>query len=193
LAHYEHCRKCKNVFIKALTKEFGEITEQWKSGWPCRIDDVLRLPEISKAKARSIKEIYTNLQQHRGYHNFVGVRKLPACDYYIKSLDCIVEFDESQHFTAPRALAFSLYPRGIKLGYDRKIWLRRCKELDRHDNDPADRDEKRAWYDTLRDILPPAFGMNPTIRILAKEKIWCEENIELYMSKLKNNIQRKVR
>lgn len=178
MAHNENCRKCKNVFIKALTKEFGEVTEQWKSGWPCRIDDVLHLPEISKSKARSIKEIYSKLQQHRGYQNFVGVSKLPRCDYYIKPLNCLIEIDESQHFTAPRALTLSSYPRGIKLGYDKKIWLRRCKELDRHDNDPVDRDEKRAWYDTLRDLLPAYFGMNPTIRVWAKEMVWCEESTD---------------
>ena len=187
MAHNEHCRKCKDAFLTALIKVFGDVTEQWKSGWPCRIDDVLYISEITKAKARSIRGIYNRLQKYRGNYDFVRVQKLPACDYYIKPLNCLIEIDESQHFTSPRALALSLYPRGLKLGYDRKVWLNRCKELNRHDNDPADRDEKRAWYDTLRDILPITFGMRPTIRVFAKEIIWCEESNKNIMHIIKRN------
>jgi hypothetical protein len=80
----------------------------------------------------------------------------------------------------------SLYPRGLKLGYDRKVWLNRCQKLNRHDNDPPWRDETRAWYDTLRDILPITSGMRPTIRVFAKEMRWCEENIESYVTKFIN-------
>ena len=187
MVHKESCKKCKTAFLKALTKEFGEVTEQWKSDWPCRIDEILSIPQVTKATARSLEKIYKALQDHRGHHHFVGLQKLPRCDYYIKSLNCIVEFDESQHFASPRALTLSLYPRGLKLGYDRKVWLNRCQELNRHDNDPADRDEKRAWYDTLRDILPITFGMRPTIRVFAKEIIWCEESNKNILHIIKRN------
>ena len=186
MVHKESCKKCKVAFLKALTKEFGEVTEQWKSGWPCRIDGILSIPQITKATARSLEKIYKALQDHRGYKLFVGRKILPNCDYYVKSLNCLIEFDESQHFTSPRALTLSLYPRGLKLGYDRKVWLNRCQELDRHDNDPPWRDETRAWYDTLRDILPVTFGMRSTIRVFAKEMIWCKENIGSHISKFIN-------
>jgi len=175
MAHNEHCKKCKSVFINALRKEFGEVTEQWKSGWPCRIDDILGLSEINNADAAMLRKIYNSLQNHRGHHDFVRKKILPACDYYIKSLNCLLEFDESQHFTALRGLTLSLYPKKVKLGYDKKLWRKRCEEMDRHDNDPIDRDEKRAWYDTLRDLLPLSFGINPTIRIFSKDAIWCED------------------
>ena len=111
MAHKESCKKCKIAFLKALTKEFGEVTEQWKSGWPCRIDEVLSIPQITKATARSLEKIYKALQDHRGHHDFAGQQKLPRCDYYIKSLNCIVEFDESQHFTSPRALTSIVHLR----------------------------------------------------------------------------------
>ena len=67
MAHKESCKKCKAAFLKALTKEFGEVTEQWKSGWPCRIDEILSIPQITKATARSLEKIYKALQDHRGY------------------------------------------------------------------------------------------------------------------------------
>lgn len=178
MAHKESCKKCKDVFHRALKKEFGEVIKEWKSGWPCRIDDILTLSGLNKTTANSLKKIYAALQSHRGYQDFVRRRKLTACDYYVKSLNCLIEFDESQHFTAPRALTLSLYPRNLKNGFNNKMWRKRCLDMDRHDNDPAFRDETRAWYDTLRDILPICFGMNPTVRIFAKEAILCEnENI----------------
>lgn len=176
MAHHESCKGCKGVFLKMLKRQFGEVIDQWNSGWPCRIDDVLSLIEVNKAAARSIKKIYRALQKYREHDNFVGVKKLPRCDYYVKSLNCLVEIDESQHFTAPRRIALSLYPKIINYGFSRGEWINKCQDLDRHDNHPFDRDEKRSWYDTLRDILPPLFGMKPTIRVFAKDLVRCEEN-----------------
>lgn len=49
-----------------------------------------------------------------------------------------------------------------------------CREIDARDDDPPDRDEQRAWYDSLRDHLPllkPGFG--PTVRIRASDFAWC--------------------
>ena len=111
MAHQESCKGCKKVFLKTLEKKFGEVVDQWSSSWPCRIDDVLNLSEMNKTTALSIKRIYGALQRYRGHDNFVGVHKLPKCDYYVNSLNCLVEIDESQHFTAPRGLSLSLYPK----------------------------------------------------------------------------------
>ena len=107
--------------------------------------------------------------------NSCGDVKIPACDYYIPALNCLLEFDESQHFTFPRALTFPHYPQRLRLGFDKREWIERCQVLNRHDNDPPHRDEARAWYDALRDILPVQFGMKPTIRIYSKHRIWCQE------------------
>jgi hypothetical protein len=185
MAHLESCPKCKATFIKALKKEFGEVIEQWHSGWPCKIEDVIANPKINGLTAKSLKEIYKGLQDHRGHKMFVRTSKLPPSDYYVKSLNCLVEFDESQHFTAPRGHTLALYPKRLKLGFDRKKWVNKCNTLNRHDNDPAFRDEQRAWYDTLRDLLPGQFGMNPTIRIFAKDLVWCNESVESIRRMLK--------
>lgn len=175
MTHNESCRGCKRVFIKTLEREFGEVIDQWSSGWPCRIDHVLSLREINNTTVQSIEKIFRALQKYRGHENFVRAKKLPQCDYYIKSLNCLIEIDESQHFTTPRGIALSLYPTRLKPGFDKKEWIKKCQDLNRHDNHPLDRDEKRAWYDTLRDIIPPLFGMAPTIRIFAKDLVACEE------------------
>lgn len=178
MSHNEHCQECKRVFLTTLEKQFGEVSQQWSSNWPCRIDDILDSPQLPHKTKQSLYKIYKALQDYRGHKDFVGVPKLPESDYYIKSLNCIVEFDESQHFTAPRALTLSLYPKGIKLGYDKKDWLKRCVEINRHDNDPIYRDETRAWYDALRDLVPIYFGMNPTVRIFSKQLVWCKSYMD---------------
>jgi len=190
LRHTENCKKCKLTIFNALKKEFGEVTDQWQSDWPCKFEDVISLPEIKKPVAKTFEKIIKNLQSHRGHTNFVRRRKLQPCDYYIKSLNCIVEFDESQHFTGPRGLSLSFYPKAIRLGYNKEEWLKRCITLNRHDNHPPDRDEQRAWYDALRDLLPAYFGMNPTVRIWAKEMIWCEENYKNIIPILKKIISK---
>ena len=38
---------------------------------------------------------------------------------------------------------------------------RLCDRPDRKDNSPAYRDEQRAWYDTLRDLIPLSHGSRP--------------------------------
>jgi hypothetical protein len=192
MAHLESCPKCKAAFIKALKKEFGEVIEQWHSGWPCKIEDVIAQPKLNGSIAKSLKEIFGTLQNTRGHKMFVRTSKLPPSDYYIKSLNCLVEFDESQHFTAPRGHTLALYPKSAKLGFDRKKWINKCNTLKRHDNDPAFRDEQRAWYDTLRDLLPNVFGMNPTVRIFAKDMVWCKESSDNILKKIDNNLSKQT-
>lgn len=188
MAHAENCPKCKTTFGKALKKEFGAVTKEWNSGWPCRLEDVIALGEIKKPAKQILAKIYRALQNHRGHKSFVRRSNLQSCDFYIKSLNCIIEFDESQHFTAPRGLTLELYPRKANLGFDKSDWLSRCQSLNRRDNDPAFRDEQRAWYDTLRDLLPAYMGMGPTIRVFSKQMIWCEESTKNIRQMLKQNL-----
>jgi hypothetical protein len=103
----------------------------------------------------------------------VRTKRLPNVDYFVPSLGLIVEFDESQHFTAPREIALSNYPDEIELGFDRDRWIGLCRELQRRDNDPPYRDEQRAWYDTLRDFAPRVLGLKPTVRLVARDVVWC--------------------
>ena len=104
------------------------------------------------------------------------MKSLQRCDIFLPELNCIVEIDESQHFTAARAISLSSYPKSLVLGYDKKQWLQYCGSYNRKDPNPPYRDEQRAWYDTLRDFLPLLKDLNPTIRIHIGDIPWCSLN-----------------
>ena len=61
----------------------------------------------------------------------------------------------------------------LKLGFPISRWRELCYELDAKDDKPFDRDERRAWYDVLRDWVPQVLGFNPTVRLYAGEFDWC--------------------
>jgi len=137
--------------------------------------DVGIYPEdfIRTSHYQTLREIFSVLQNYRGFKKFVRSKTLRKCDFFIANPGFILEFDESQHFTNPRKIALEHYPEDFELGFDRKRWIRLCKEIDAKDNDPPYRDEQRAWYDTLRDFLPEVEGLKPTIRIFSKDFQWC--------------------
>lgn len=132
-----------------------------------------------------LSSIYSSLENHRGFRDFVNVRHLIA-DFYIPDPGFIVECDESQHFTLPRKISLEKYPCNKEIGYVKDQWIAHCDELDKHDNDPPSRDEQRAWYDTLRDFLPEIMGFQPTVRLYSREIDWCkmdpknETDIEMF-------------
>ena len=83
MGHSEHCKKCKRIFLISLKKEFGKITDQWRSGWPYKIEDVLGLPGLDKKTANSLKKIYESLQNHRGFRD-KEIRRLSLRAWPIK-------------------------------------------------------------------------------------------------------------
>lgn len=85
-----------------------------------------------------------------------------------------MEFDESQHFTEPRRISLEKYPEDLKLGFDRNQLIDLCAKIKGKDNGPPYRDEQRAWYDTLKDFLPTIKGLRPTVRLFARDSVWCD-------------------
>ena len=100
--------------------------------------------------------------------------------YFPEPCHFIFEFDELQHFTAPRQKTLTLYPADVPLAFDREQYLRFCaqhhdsalrKGTDRFRRKTADfpflngRAAQRAFFDTFRDWLPPLHGLRPTLRI----------------------------
>lgn len=73
----------------------------------------------------------------------------------------------------PRGITLEHYPRELRVGFNRERWIQLCNEIRARDDTPLDRDETRAWYDTLRDFLPKAKGLDPTIRIFRRDYEWC--------------------
>jgi len=192
--HSERCPECKIKISEMLRKLYGEVIENHRFEFGTRPQDFYQSHFFSV-----LREIFEMLQEYRNHKDFVRSDVLPNCDFFIKSHRFILEFDESQHFTIPRKMAFGLYPEDIKLGFSRQKWMRLCEEIKAKDNDPPFRDEQRAWYDTLRDFLPLIRGLKPTVRIYSysKEMLWCElkpddpEDLEKFKSLMERESKKK--
>jgi hypothetical protein len=120
-----------------------------------------------------LEQIRIALGDVRGHRDFIKSAQVPPCDFYVPAPGFTVEFDESQHFTKPRLVSLSFYPDGLKLGFSLARWQELCRQIDARDDTPMDRDERRAWYDVLRDLVPPVYGLVPTARLYAEDAAWC--------------------
>lgn len=167
--HNDSCPRCKETIEKLLEKIFGGVEINHKFSIPAN-------PEEFKGKHyyKYLKRIYSKIQAYRGYKKFTRAKTLPNCDFFIPEPGLLVEFDESQHFTAPRRIALANYPKNIKLGFDKQKWMDLCINIQARDKDPVFRDEQRAWYDTLRDFLPYIKGLKPTVRLYPRDLKWCD-------------------
>ena len=167
-SHSEHCRACKERIRELLTTLYGGCLVNHSFPWPARPEDYQQTP-IGAA----LQRIRAGLGDLRGHRDFVKTTLMPPCDFYVPHPPFILEFDESQHFTQARLAALSLYPDEVKLGFSLHRWQELCREIDAKDDEPIDRDERRDWYDTLRDLVPALHGFEPTVRLYAEEYVWC--------------------
>ena len=188
--HSERCQACKESIRKFLTLIYGETYSNHALEHGTLPKDFAGSPFYSV-----LQEIYESLQEFRGHTDFVRTQRVPPVDYFIPSPGFIVEFDESQHFTACRKLTLSKYPSNLLLGFDREKWMKLCDKIGARDDEPAYRDEQRAWYDTLRDFLPATLGLKPTVRLFASHLEWCkldpdeEEDISKFSRILQANLE----
>lgn len=166
--HNERCKECKKRIQQLLEALYGDVITNKKLELSSQPDAYSATPHGS-----ALLSIFEALQAHRGHRDFVRVKTLPNVDYYIVSPGFILEFDESQHFTALRATALSAYPAELDAGFDTTRWKELSEKLNKRDNDPVYRDEQRAWYDTLRDFAPSVLGLLPTVRLYARDYPWC--------------------
>jgi hypothetical protein len=95
----------------------------------------------------------------RGFTEFAAVGRSLRRDFYVPGEKLVIEYDERQHFTLPRARALELYPPDLRLGFDRQEWIAACQSIRATDVIPPYRDEQRAFYDSLRDILAARNGV----------------------------------
>lgn len=174
LRHDERCHECKNTIKRMLGRIYGGVEVNYRFNVGTKPEDYKDVPFYSQ-----LKEIFSELQNIRGHKRFVRVPTLPHCDFFVSDPGFIVEFDETQHFTACRKITLSKYPESLELGFDREKWIKLCERIDAKDNDPPYRDEQRAWYDTLRDFIPATKGLNPTIRLFSRDFQWCSLNPEV--------------
>lgn len=169
----QRCDVCKNRIQQILGTIYGRICTEHSFGVPAQLEAY----EGTSAYPH-LKKIYRALAKYRGYDSFVRKKTLSRSDIFLEEAGIVVELDETQHFTAPRRIALSKYPEQLQLGFSRDRWMELCVHHDARDSDPFDRDEKRAWFDTLRDFLPMILAgsgreIKPVIRIALKDHHWC--------------------
>ena len=139
MAHNERCGKCKATVQAMLEKIYGPVTPNYRIALGTRPEEY-----AGEVVYPALSRVYSALQQHRGYEDFVRAQHV-AADFFIPYPGFVVEFDESQHFTKPRLIALENYPVAMQVGYSVPRWRELCAALDKHDNDPPYRDEQRAW------------------------------------------------
>ena len=171
--HSERCPECKIRVGEFLGRIYGGCVSNHGFGWQTGL-----APYSGTSIGPALEAVAKVLQSHRGFSvgDFVRRDVLAGCDFWVPGLGFIVEFDESQHFTSPRKLALSSYEGVHDLGFSGERWMNLCEHHDKRDNDPPYRDEQRAWYDTLRDLIPSIKGLQPTVRLYARDCVWCSLN-----------------
>ena len=170
-SHDERCAECKTRVAELLKSVYGGCVRNHRFGWHTG----LTLDYEASTVGSLLRDVAGSLEGHRGFSfdEFARSRVLAGCDYWVPDPGFIVEFDESQHFTFPRKLALSAYGDSVSLGFSARRWIGLCEHHDKRDHRPPYRDEQRAWYDTLRDLLPLVKGLQPTVRLYARDLAWC--------------------
>lgn len=150
--------------------------------WPL-VSDVyseltgLELPEIAP------------LREHRRLDAIVTMAGVPR----------VVEFDENQHFTAPRLQTLAHYGEGATVAFDVGYWRGGC--VARAGKEPGGgfaapkpplfpgtggRHRQRAFRDFLADMIPAQYGRLPTVRfeIVEVTRALSSDNVTSAIGKL---------
>ncbi len=132
----------KNAMQRLLNRMFdGDVVCEKKFTWmvtPTDFDE-------------QYQKLFDVLYGYRGHKEFAKKNRTLSCDYVIESQKLIIEYDERQHFSEARKQSFSAY-MDIPVYYNRDAWIVACDNIKARDNQPIDRDEGRAYYDSVRDI-----------------------------------------
>jgi hypothetical protein len=155
---------------RLLEREFGPASLEHSF-------DSICVPDLVERQGLDprIERVLAAVEAHRGYTVCGQKGRALKFDFYFERARLLLEFDERQHFTLPRAASLRSYPRGVRLGYDKLRWLALSEELRRGDNCPKYRDEQRALYDAIRDFAPSALGLAPLVRVFEDEVAWERE------------------
>lgn len=128
------------------------------------------------------KRLYDSLVAYRGDTTFAKKGVTLRCDFVCESRKLIIEYDERQHFSAARRVALEAYSE-VPVSYDRQLWINACHSINAKDNSPFNRDEIRAYYDSVRDISCSEHGYK-LVRIMHGQVDFEAENAEEALRKL---------
>ncbi|HJH28111.1 MAG TPA: hypothetical protein C5S51_00155, partial [Methanosarcinaceae archaeon] len=170
----------KDFLFRLLKQRFGCVVTEAKFDW-------LKVPDrVSNDVV--FDEVYENLSLIRGRKDFTTSNYKLECDYFIPSNNLIIEYDERQHFTIQRANSLAHYPSDLNFNFDKDKWCKACEDIKATDNDPEYRDEQRAFYDSVRDILA-ARNEITLIRIKDGDYEWDLESGANELNKLINSLK----
>lgn len=165
----------KNAIQRLLQKHFGYIETEKKFDW-------LKTPNQEQLPKEYYK-LVNALLEYRNQNGFQKTNYYPLCDIVIKDFKLIIEYDENQHFSKAREITLQNYPSTVKLNFSKETWINACRKINAKDNSPKDRDEKRAFYDTVRDIEAHRHGYK-LIRIKHGDIDWEADGAERYLKQI---------
>ena len=132
---------------------------------------------------RLYKSIINTLSKYRGDTKFARKKAKLKCDFVCDAKKIIIEYDERQHFSEARRLSLLAYKGKVHTDYDIDFWIKACADVHARDNDPSNRDEIRAYYDSTRDIEAARNGYK-LIRIMHDQVDWSAAGAEQELRKL---------
>lgn len=130
------------------------------------------------------KNLYKALSEYRGDIAFAKKNVKLRCDFVCESEKLIIEYDERQHFSEARKISLLSYP-DIALYFDKKLWIQTCNDINARDNNPINRDEIRAYYDSVRDIEAIKHGYK-LVRIMHGQVDYESNGAEEILKKILN-------
>lgn len=168
----------KNELQKHLNRFFhGDVVCEKTYDWlktPNRYD---QNPEYEKLTGALIS--------FRGHADLGKTNYKLRCDFVCESEKVIIEYDERQHFTEARHVSLLNYPETLSLQFDKASWIESCVDICAKDNHPPNRDEVRAFYDSVRDIEAARNGYQ-LIRIRHGDFDWSRLDGEGQINRLTN-------
>ena len=164
----------KNALQLLLNKIFdGDVVNERTFEW-------MKTP---KNPQKTYHELYESLKNYRNDTKFAKKNyQIQGCDFVSESNKIIIEYDERQHFTEARRLSLLSYP-DIPVFFDKKLWIKASEDIQAIDNTPYNRDEIRAYYDSIRDIEAYNNGY-ALIRIMHGEFDFEKEEAYEYLEQL---------
>lgn len=170
-----NAKRQREAFKNLLKRYFGEVQTEVSFDW-------LVVPGWDSMDA-ALLNLAKALASYRGYRKYFSPRTILHVDFFIPSHNLIIEYDERQHFTIPRAIALENYPRNVDLAFDRAAWISFCKAIRATDPTPYYRDEQRAFYDSLRDVLASIHSFT-VLRVKHEEYDWTLPDATSRLNKL---------
>jgi hypothetical protein len=165
----------KNALQMLCQKHLGHIETEKKFDW-------LKTPDHNSLP-KEYKAIVSALIEYRNQGAFQKSNYQLLCDIVLDKQKLIFEYDENQHFSKARKIVLENYSNDIQLNYSKASWISACDKINAKDNNPIDRDEKRAYYDAVRDIEAYKNGYT-LIRIKHGEIDWEAEGADDHLKKI---------